>query len=68
MRTRDYFNSVVKGNQVKSLFVGGGEDAWPALSAELASSLGIKINHLLDPELSTLGDPLFEAVSIGVLS
>jgi hypothetical protein len=68
MRTRDYFNSVIKGSQVKTVFVGGGEDSWSALSLELESSLGIKIKHLMDPELSTIGDPLFEAVSIGVLS
>ncbi|MBU0681195.1 MAG: hypothetical protein KKD73_07220 [Proteobacteria bacterium] len=68
MRTRDYFNSVIKGNQVKTVFVGGGEESWSALSSELESSLGIKIKHLMDPELSTIGDPLFEAVSIGVLS
>ncbi len=68
MRTRDYFNSVVKGNQIKTVFVGGGEDAWQSLSAEVENSLGIKVAHLMDPEQTTIGDALFEAVSIGVLS
>lgn len=68
MRTRDYFNSVVKGNQVKTAFVGGGEDSWKTLSAELENSLDIQVKPLLDPETATLGDPLFEAISIGVLS
>ncbi|MDR9502088.1 MAG: hypothetical protein RI601_09865 [Desulfurivibrionaceae bacterium] len=68
MRTRDYFNSVVKGNQVKTVFVGGAEDAWQPLSLELTNSLDINIKHLMEPERATFGDPLFEAVSIGVLS
>ncbi len=68
MRTRDYFNSVVKGNQVKTVFVGGAEDAWQPLSLELTNSLDINIKHLMAPERATFGDPLFEAVSIGVLS
>jgi Tfp pilus assembly PilM family ATPase len=68
MRTRDYFNSVVKGNQVKTVFVGGGEDIWQTLSPDLQNSLGINVKHLLEPELATIGDALFEAISIGVLS
>ncbi len=68
MRTRDYFNSVVKGNQVKTVFVGGGEDSWHTLSSEFENSLGINVRHLMDPEFATIGDALFEAVSIGVLS
>jgi hypothetical protein len=68
MRTRDYFNSVVKGNQIKTVFVGGGDEAWHPLAAELKNSLGLTIKQLMDPELATFGDPLLEAVSIGVLS
>ncbi len=68
MRTRDYFNSVVKGNQIKTVFVGGGDDLWPELSAELESTLGLTIENLVDPERSSMDDAVFEAVSIGVLS
>ncbi|MEN8256677.1 MAG: hypothetical protein ABFS09_02330 [Thermodesulfobacteriota bacterium] len=68
MRTRDYFNSVVKGNQIRTVFVGGGEGLWPALSAELESSLGLNIESLVDPERASMDDALFEAVSIGALS
>ncbi len=68
MRTRDYFNSVVKGNQIKTAFVGGAEDFWQPLSTELENSLDIQIKRLIDPEFATIGNPLFEAISIGVLS
>ena len=68
MRTRDYFNSVVKGNQVKTVFIGGGDDAWQPLSSELQSSLDLNVERLIDPEHVSFGDSLFEAVSLGVLS
>lgn len=69
MRTRDYFNSVIKGNQVKTVFIGGSDEAsWQHLSSELESTLGLSIQRLMNSEDASFEDALFEAVTIGVSS
>lgn len=68
MRTRDYFNAVIKGNQIKTAFIGGGEAAWQPLAAELAASLDITVQDIMENEQASFGNNLFEAISTGVLS
>lgn len=68
MRTRDYFNAVIKGNQIKTAFIGGGEAAWQPLAAELAASLDITVQDIMENEQASFDNNLFEAISTGVLS
>ena len=67
LRTRDYFTSIVKGNPLKSVIVGGAENFWDMLAPEIANGLDCDIEKLLNDDIAPQSSATLTAMAIGSL-
>ncbi len=67
MRTRDYFNSIIKGNPIKTVIIGGAELFWDKLAPDIEESLNSKVEAIIDMDIALKTSPSLTAMGIGSL-
>jgi hypothetical protein len=65
IRTRDYYASVVKGQPIRKVVIGGGEECWDRLEGLAGSSVGLPIQPLVRTHMVPNCPPLLAATAMG---
>jgi hypothetical protein len=65
IRTRDYYASVIKGQPIRKVVIGGGEECWDRLEELAGSSLGIPVQPLIRTNMVPNCPPLLAAIALG---
>jgi hypothetical protein len=65
IRTRDYFASVIKGQPIRKVVIGGGEECWDRLEGLAGNSLGIPVQPLIRTNMVPNCPPLLAATALG---
>ncbi|MDA8164692.1 MAG: hypothetical protein M0017_06650 [Desulfobacteraceae bacterium] len=65
IRTRDYYASVVKGQPIRKVVIGGGEECWDRLEGLAASSVGLPVQPLIRTHMVPNCPPLLAATALG---
>ena len=67
MRTRDYFNSIIKGNPINKVIIGGAELCWDKLVQEIEENIGRTPEPIIDIDIGLTTSPSLMAMGIGIL-
>lgn len=67
LRSRDYFNSIIKGNQINKVVLGGAELLWDQLSQEIGDNLDCPVEQIIDHDIALKASPTLTAMAIGAL-